>query len=46
MSKQERAELVFTCSLMTGKAESYFEKMTDAELWLVYDRHMSKAIYG
>ena len=46
MNETERKELVFTCSLMTGKAESYFEKMTDAELWLVYDEHMNKAIYG
>lgn len=46
MSQVERSELIFTCSLLTGKAESFFENMTDAELWLVYDEQMSKAIYG
>lgn len=46
VSNHERALLISTCSLMTGYAESYYEKMTDAELLKVYESQIPKTNEG
>lgn len=40
MSKAERDEKIFTCSMITNYSESYLESLSDEELLEVYDRVM------
>lgn len=41
MSKEERDELIFACSMRTNYSEEYLESLTDEELIAVYNRSMN-----
>jgi len=41
MSKEEREELIFICSMMTNYSEDYLNQLTDQELIEIYSNNMN-----
>lgn len=41
MSKEERDELIFACSMRTNYSEEYLESVSDEELIEIYNRTTS-----
>lgn len=44
LSKDERNELIFICSIMTNYTEATLEKLPDEKLTEIYNNHMASAI--
>ena len=41
MSKEEREELIFICSMMTNYSEDYLNQLTDQEIIEIYSNNMN-----